>query len=44
MLDGEPWTRHEWNSSIEPGGPLGATMPPRATRSVIVFSSMVHSG
>ena len=37
-------TRHEWNRIIEPAGPFGATMPPRATSFVIVSLSIVHSG
>ena len=35
-FDVDAWTRQEWNRIIEPAGPLGATMPPRATRLAIV--------
>src|SRR5687768_8156144 len=43
-FDVEACTRHEWNRIMEPGGPLGATMPPRATSFAMVSWSMVHKG
>ena len=40
----EACTRLQWNINIEPGWPLGATIPPRSTSRVMVSLSTVHSG
>ena len=43
-LEVEACTSQQWKRIIEPGGPLGATMPPWATSCVMVSLSIVHSG
>jgi len=44
MLLGLACTRLQWNSSTEPAGPRGATMPPSCASRVTVARSSVHSG